>query len=205
MALNANALVTLAEAKAFLKIAGATQDAVVEELINRASDYCEWWCNRPLKSRAFASLRLQARRSTRLYPPGRPIDTSQAVTITVDGTAQTIWKAEADGDPTLKDVMVASDMLDPKFRPNHFYREGGWLGGSAYPTVLTYTGGLATIPGEIKDAAFLVIQQFYRSQEKQLTDIAQLSGSATGFVGFRESLIPMRAKDILASYREVPV
>ena len=199
MALNANALLTLADAKTYLVIVGAESDAVIEDIINRTSDYCEWWTGRPLKARAFTALRLAAPCGTTLRPPAAPIDVTQAVTLEDNGTALTIWKSEADGDPTLKDVIVGADAPGT---PSHFVRPTGWkpTAGNPFPVKLSYTGGFAVIPGDLKEAAYLVFENVWRAQQKKLTDVVALGGPA-GTVSFRGELIPMKAKQILDSYR----
>src|SRR5919205_564253 len=109
MALKANALITLEEAKSWLGITGATDDAKLEDEINRASEAIEAYCDRALK-RTSALDPVTVRRSSLgtscLRVGVGPIDVTKAVTVTIDGTAQTVWKQEADGDPDAKDVVV---------------------------------------------------------------------------------------------------
>ena len=53
MALDtANALVSLAEAKTFLKISASSEDSVIEDFINRASIWANDYTGRRLKSRS---------------------------------------------------------------------------------------------------------------------------------------------------------
>ena len=191
MALSATALLTLAQAKDYLDIKGGEKDSLLEDMVNRITDYCEGaqGANRPFKSRAYTSLRLEQRNSRKLYPLAVPISTSATLTITFDALAQTIWKTETDGDPALKDVIVAieqtgnyhqpvaSDVDDPIWRPNHLYRSAGWYTGSTsnpYPILLSYTGGLVTIPGDLLQVAFEILQKLWREQDKQMGRDTQL-------------------------------
>src|SRR3990167_8158946 len=278
---SVNTLVTLDEARAFMVKESARDDDLLQDLVNRASDYCEWWCNRPLRAQAFTNLRLPARCSYMLRPLSTPIyaerldvgsdrsldagaatnegggtvgipvtphgfpvgtivrlaatvnysaarytvlaastantvvitatyvaetftaamtmfetpDLPTTITITVDGTAQTIWAKEADGEQKDFDVVVAADVHDPRAL-THFYPACGlsvYSPGSPAPILLSYTCGFVTIPGELKDACFLVLQNLYRHQVKQLADVAALTGGPAGGVTFRESLIPLKA------------
>ena len=209
MALSATALLTLSQAKDYLDIKGVEKDSLLEEVINRITEFCEGvqGANRPFKSRAYTSLRLEQRNSRKLYPLAVPISTSATLTITFDALAQTIWKTEADGDPALKDVIVASDVDDPMWRPNHLYRSAGWYTGSTsnpYPILLSYTGGLVTIPGDLLQVAFEILQKLWREQDKQMGEIVSVSGP-TGSVSIPNSLIPMSARKWLDSQRRIPL
>lgn len=207
IALQTNALVTEAEATLFLKVGTSAAEAdLVRDLINRASDFCEGpnGCDRPLKERVYTNLRLPVpSRSCHLRPPATPIKTSATITLSLDGESQTIWRTEADGEPSDKDVVVGAD--EPGV-PSYFFRAIGWNSyayGNPFPVLLSYTGGLATIPGQLKDAALLVIESLHRSQEKKGGDNVQAFGAGpiTPSVTYRVELIPMRAKMILEAYR----
>jgi hypothetical protein len=200
MPLNENALLTLAEGTTYLGV-GSDQDVVIEDIINRASDYCEWWAKRPLKARDFEDLRLAAPCGTILRPPATPIDIDEDITIADVGTALSVWRSEGDGDPALKDVVIGCDTPGV---PSHFVRALGWRPSARnpFPIVLTYTGGFATIPGELQEAAYLIVENIYRAQEKKLTDVVAIgSGPGAPGITFRGELIPMKAKQILDSYR----
>jgi len=201
------ALLDLESAMAYLDIGdptglGGADEDLVTALVNETTDYCEWWCNRPLAAREFADLRFPAQAECVLRPRATPIDVESDITIDVDGVAQTVWATEADGDPALKDVIVGADAD----RPSHFWRSQGWIAGSArnpYPIRISYTGGFSPIPGQLAKAAKLVLENLYRSQKKKLT--SEIAGIGAGPVApgitFRGELIPMQAKQILDSYR----
>lgn len=200
MALLSYALLTVADAEAFLRISNPT---LAEDLVNRASDYCEWYCNRPLKARELANLRYAAQKEPRLRVLATPINTATAtLTITLDDTAQTVWKVEASGDQEDFDVVVGADVPG---EPSYFYRSDGWVSAIAkrpFPILITYTGGLATIPHELRDAALLVVANLYDAQEKKLAPVAAFGdGPVSPAVTYRAELIPMKAKQILDSYR----
>jgi hypothetical protein len=208
-------LVTLAEAKAFLGKTGTADDPMVMALITRASDWIEQMTDRKLAQRTYTNLRFTGPRSAKLYVPAWPIAAGSAVTVALDGTAQTVWRTEADGDPALKDVVVASDdPWDTRWgAQNHFYRAAGWDSalswgweGARDPNVgqhnvlLTYTGGYATIPEDLKLAACYLIQKLFRDQQKQVTGMTAISVAAGGTITVPEPFMPREVRDLVAPY-----
>ena len=157
------ALVTVEEATAFLT---PSADVDVIDLINRATDYCEEYCNRPLMAREFEDLRLPAQESPYLRLRVFPIDVEEDIVVYLDNVLQTVWKTEDDGDQEDFDVVVGGDVPGV---PNYLYRHCGWLTclwRTPNPIRLTYTGGFATAPGHLRDAAFLVIENVYNHQSR---------------------------------------
>lgn len=207
MAIAANALVSLADAKTYLNISGTADDAKIEKVIDRASDLIEQHCQRPLKEATYTNLRLRGPDSPILRPRARPINIASAITIKVDGTTQTVWKQETDGDPADFDVIVGSGSPElPAGQRDHFYRAAGWKASSSQPynVLKTFTGGLATIPDDLQEAAFLVVQKLWRDQQKQLAEVSTVampSGSVTLF----DTVLPRRALWLLGAYRELLV
>lgn len=207
MAVAANALVTLAAAKTYVNISGTTDDAKIESVIDRASDLIEQYCQRPLKEATYTTLRLRGPDGPILRPRARPINIGETITIKVDGATQTVWKQESDGDPADFDVIVGSGSPElPTGQRDHFWRAGGWRASSGQPynVVLTFTGGLATIPDDLQEAAFLIVQKLWRDQQKQLAEVSTVtmpSGSVTMF----DSVMPRRALWLIGTYRELLV
>ncbi len=214
MALATNALVTLGQAKDFLKITQDDQDSLVTELINRASDFMEGpqGCNRPLALREFIG-RLPSWRQAGLPLPVVPLDVAEEVLVELDGIVQTVWRTEDNGDPANFDVVVRRSTPVSPWVPDQLWRGLGWRSTSRYrpdPISLTYWGGFVvddeggTVPGDLRDATFLVIQTLYRLQEKGIGGISTMTGSPIGTVGFEQaaaSLIPMAARRTIDSYR----
>ena len=208
-----NALVTLPQAKVFLGLRGNGQDEDIQVLINRASDFCEGpnGAGRPLTRRAFTSLRLPLPSSCILWAPLAPIDRGEDLALTLYGVEQTVWTGEGDGDQADFDVVLRSSVPGHRLCPDQFWRAGGWPWadqgvqlwgwGVADPIVLSYTGGLAEVPGDLEHAALLVVQALYRHGQ-QLTDVSQVSASVSGSVSYAlPTLVPMFAKQTLESYR----
>jgi hypothetical protein len=193
MTLVAHALLTWPEAQAYLT-AGASDQSVVEDMINRLTDYCEsaTGAYRPFVRRAF-DWRLPGQLSPVLRLRASPIDTVAPITVTVDEAPLTVGV----------DVALRGD--EPG-QPNGLYRAAGWMGTPPEPIHVTFTGGFpfAALPGQIKECAYLILAQLYREQRKAISpDVASYgSGPVSPGVSFRlESLIPMKAREILSSYR----
>ncbi len=204
MSLDANALVDLPTAKGFLNVPGSSEDPRIERAINAASDLCERWTGRVLRQRTLTNLRLPGPPSTILLVKGTPIDVTQTVSVTVDGTAQTVWRTEADGDPSLKDVLVGALVAESAlFAPDHLYRASGWnvcSWGNPYNVLLTYTGGLKPIPDDLQRACLYIVQKLYRDEQRQLAEVAQVN-TPMGGVTILDNAIPRLAQALLAAYR----
>jgi hypothetical protein len=204
VSLDANALVDLATAKGFLNVPGSSEDPRIERAINAASDLCERWTGRVLRQRTLTNLRLPGPSSSILLLKGIPIDVTQAVTVTVDGTAQTVWRTEADGDPSLKDVLVGALVPESAlFAPDHLYRAEGWSSGTwgnPFNVLLTYTGGLKPIPDDLQRACLYIVQKLYRDEQRQLAEVAQVN-TPMGGITILDNAIPRLAQALLSAYR----
>ena len=203
VALQENALLDPSDAQVakFLKLPANGDDLIT--LINRASDDCEGYCNRPLKQQTFTAIRLRGQSHPNLRPLATPIDMAGAISLSVDAIALTIWKAEADGDPALKDVIVGADVPGA---PTFFYRASGWLGATPWPVLATFTGGLDPIPDDLQQAALLVCQTMQRQEKGQTEVQAYGPGPVSQSVSYRgDSLIPMWSKHVLDRWRVVPM
>lgn len=210
-------LVTLAEAKSFLKKSGTTDDATVATLITRASDWLEMLTGRKFKAQVFSNLRLTGPASLKLYPPAWPIDPTANVTIKVDEVAQTIWRSETDGDVDSKDVVVASDdPWDARFGlQNHFYRSAGWQSALSWGwpsrsqsgtfgrnrVLLSYTGGYATVPEDLKQACLYLIQKLWRDLDQQRTGLSVIQVPGGGSVTIPDPTIPKEVTMLIAPYQ----
>jgi hypothetical protein len=235
--LNTNALVTVEAAKAFIQPGGmgAVDDRPFVEVINRASSLIERWCGRPFAKATYTDLRLRGPCSQELFLRHTPIAASQPISVTLNGTALTVWRTEADGDPATKDVMLTSSCDDPDFTPDVLWRSYSWDVNSSYTAVpsivsipanvlVTYTGGFVltptsgypTIPSDLEEAALEVVKKMWTDQSTGLQDATSFGihgggsdVSMTGTFGQGSALgygpIPTRAFHILQSYRRLVV
>jgi len=199
MTLAENAFVSLDEAKAYLLIKGTDRDAILEDAINRVSDFCEAWCQLGFKKRDYTAVRCRAQWTPRLYLPAEPIDLTAPVEVLLDGAPLVVWRTSDDGDRQLADVLVGSD--HPGW-PNHLYRAAGWIGLDPEPVEVSYTGGQDPISGELLDAFYQILAMVWREQLDKTIEVAQATGGAgTGSITFHETLVTMRAKQTLDWYR----
>lgn len=202
MPLAANALVDLATAKAFLNVVGAADDAKLETAINRASDRCERYLGRRIKQTTYANRRYPAPLGQDLYLDHVPIDTTAAVTVSIDGVAQTVWRTEADGDPATKDIIVAPDSGESRLAPYKLVRTAGWPSSPSNPwnVLLSYTGGFATVPEDLQLACLYIVQRYWRDQQKQLADVTTVT-LPSGNITLLDTVLPREARAILDLYR----
>ena len=211
MPLNANALVTLNAAKNFIQPGGMTpsDDARLEEVINRASALIERFCRRPL-ARATANVRLRGPCSTDLFLLHTPIVASQSISVTIAGEPLTVWRADADGDPTTFDVVLIRSCEDPVFTPDVLYRTVGWNPTASNVPVIrvTYTGGwvlepesgYATIPADLEEAALEVVKKLWVDQSKGVQDLTTVNMQNGGFTIF-DAAMPRRATMLLERFQ----
>jgi hypothetical protein len=209
--LNPNALVTLAAAKAFIQPGGMTpaDDARIEEVINRASSLIERWCRRPLAKATYANLRLRGPCATDLFLLHTPIAASQPIAVTLNGVPLTVWRTEADGDPTTKDVMLMASCEDPTFTPDILYRAGTWTPSwyGVANLLVTYTGGWVleptagypTIPADLEEGALEVVKKLWMDQSKGLQDVTTVTLPSGGMTLF-DAALPRRATLLLEPY-----
>ena len=204
--LQSNALLTIAEARDFLGMS-SSDDEKIAAWIESASDFCQEFWGHTILETEFEQLRMRSVRSRDLPVPVFPIDVESKITITFDGTIQTVWKTSADGARADKDIVVMSDpgLAGSIWAPNLLYRRNGWFCASdPEPIVVTYTGGLAVAPKNLKHAVKLLVQTFMRHQDKQLADVVQFgSGPVSPGIGFGQaySLMPKWAQIEIESYR----
>jgi len=220
---GATDLVTVKEAKDFLTLTGDEKDALVADLVARASSWIEALASRPLKERQYTDLRLPARNGFHLYPPAWPIATDKTVTVYLDSTLQTIWRTEADGDPATFDVVVAgSAPWDERLgRANTLYRALGWglnaprlWDPSPYPPDwsplnwpnpyrirLTYVGGYRAVPPDLQQACLYLVQKMFRDTDKQQTGMTTISLPTGGSITVPDPSVPKEVLSLVAPYR----
>ena len=203
MALQDNALVTLAEAKVGLKLTGATSDAAVETLINAVSDRIEGLTGRRLKTRTYANLRLDGPGRHLLTEVDWPITAISACVL--DETTQTVWFPGDAGEPDDKDVYVV-DGRDPKTTRWALYRWSRWSLGVAN-IKLSYTAGYGAatpagsppIPEDLKAAAIMLFRHWWYLQDRQAQGVQSRSIGAES-VTYLTAPVPSEAKPILTAY-----
>jgi hypothetical protein len=207
MSLKANALVSLQTAKAFIQPGGmtSTDDARVEEVINRVSDAVERHCGRRLVQVNYTGANILRIGGLgygyHLRLDHTPIDTSAPVAVTVDGVAQTVWRSDADGDPINFDVIVRPGQYP--LAPDRLYRAMGWAPTWGRPDNVTvdYKGGflIGAIPKDLEEAALEIIKLVWTDQSKGIQDVTTVNLAGGSFTLFN-SPFPRRALELLQPY-----
>jgi uncharacterized phiE125 gp8 family phage protein len=199
VALQANALVTLAELKAYLQITGNEQDLTVATYINGVSDALETLTGRRLVSRAYTEYRYVAPESvldTAWLDVEWPITGLTALSI--GGTAQSVWMPGDTGSPDTKDVFV----LEGRDR---LYRCGGWPLGVLVSRI--YTAGYSDappapfpIPGDLKQAVLTLAGDWYYRKSRAADPVISRSAGAETITYVNEAL-PRTFPTLLNSHR----
>jgi uncharacterized phiE125 gp8 family phage protein len=209
VALAANALTTLATAKAELGLTGtAENDSVLERLINTASDAAERYCRRSFTRATVTSERVKGYGGPRLMVARTPVVSVTSVIIngsTVDATSYYLespeagtlyrdagwdWTALADAGLVVQDAVPGTE-------------EGLYLvtyvGGYQAPN----QGGTRTLPYDLEQAVLDTVTQLWRNRGKysslQTETESQEDATWRGFV------IPGPARHVLNLYRRISV
>jgi hypothetical protein len=130
MALNPNAIITVQQAKDYLKVDYTEEDSLIESLINQASDYLEKFKHkRKIKKTTITNELYNGNNRKRLFLKNYPISN---VTVTKDGQPFTDFKANLQTgilfctngvwNPDFQNISVSYDAgYDPI--PDSFVRE----------------------------------------------------------------------------------
>jgi uncharacterized phiE125 gp8 family phage protein len=201
VALQDNALLTIAELKAALNIKGTEQDVALADFVNVCSDAMETFTGRRLVSRTYTDLYAYV---DRVLGTGW-LDVEWPITaltgLTVGATIQTVWMPGDLGIPTDFDAFVL-DGPDPKHARDRIYRPGGWTPGGMVK--LTYTAGYGVpgfpIPGDLKQAVKSLAGDWYYYRTRQAEPVISRSAGAETVTYVNEAL-PRRFAALLNSYR----
>ncbi len=187
---TANALVSVDQAKEYLKITSEEEDGIVENLINRASAWANDFTKRLLLSRSLTEY-YDGEGGTELLLTQYPVTT---VTTVHDDPLR------AFGANTL---VAASDYyVDAEAGRVRLLNGVAFLTGVA-SIKAAYTAGyaLASVPASIQEAVLLYIGHSYRREH-----LDQRFGVSTETVGdrtttFKDEPFPEKAKQLLLPYR----
>ena len=207
VALQDNALLTIAELKTALAIKGTEQDVALADFINACSDALESFTGRRLKSRTYTDEYLYVHSDAVLgnawLDVEWPITTLTAVAV--GGTDQLLWQPGDPGSPEDADVFVL-EARDPKHGRDRLYRRGtGWPCGTLVRR--TYTAGYGVvgppafpIPGDLKQAVIALAVDWYFARTRQADPIISRSAGAETVTYVNEAL-PRRFPTLLNAYR----
>jgi len=194
--LQENALLTLAEARAAIKVTTAENNAELARLINVVSDRFETETARRLKSRVYPAAQMGAAGEPILPEVEWPITTLTAVTVA--GTLQTQWMPGDAGNPDDFDVVL----LDTRER-RHLFRRAGWGSGVAHIT-LHYTAGYGVdgtaIPADLREGALQTLRHFWYLTDRQQAAVASRSAGAET-ITYLNTALPAEVWPVLRAYR----
>ncbi len=189
MALDtSNALVSLAEAKTFLKISASSEDSVIEDFINRASIWANDYTGRRLKSRSNSDV-YDGDGSDLLLLRDYPLVSIVDLRID-DGSYEGAPPQTTSEDYTLN---LPSGLIKLK---------NGVLFVKGFQNVdITYTAGYTTAPETVKEAVLLYVGHLYRRQyaDQKFGVQSETVGDRTTTYG-SDDIIP-KAKSLLNPYR----
>ena len=191
MALNANALVTLAQGKTYLKIPvlDLTQDSMVEFFINAASDYIESETDRKLKSQSQTEYH-DGKKSNILVLREFPV------------TAIASLKFDYTGKFTGNETIVNAENYGIGDEGNSLYYRG-YLPSGYRNIQIVYTAGLATIPMDLQNACLWAMTYYYQMRENK--DIGRTAkGKGDESVSILQEM-PPEVKNIVARYTRLEV
>ena len=185
MALDtANALVSLADAKTFLKISASSEDSVIEDFINRASIWANDYTGRRLKSRSNSDV-YDGDGSDILLLRDYPVNAVTSFQIVDEPVPLIIYE----------DFSLNAENGIIKTKNGRMVTKG-------FQNVsLTYTAGYSTPPETIKEAVLLYVGHLYRRQyaDQKFGVQSETVGDRTTTYG-SDDIIP-KAKALLNPYR----
>lgn len=192
MALNDNALITEAELEAFLQV--SLETAYAELLINYASDFIQYYTNRWLKAKTYTSENYDGPGDNRLYLDNWPIN-----------SVTTLINYDSMNDTTLYTFTEKLEYLIYGDE-GYIYLRGGFAKGIRIYRV-TYNGGYAVVPYDLKKACSDLCSLLYYQKDKvgmKAETIGRYSYQLdkSGMAFGREG-IPAEIKSILNRYRRV--
>lgn len=191
MALNANALTTLAFAKTYLKIptAEVSQDSIVEFWINAASDYLETATDRKFKSQSFTEI--QHGRATNIL-------ILKHFPVTAITSFYTDSTGKYSGDQELVDLADYSIGEDQNCLIYNRYFPRGYNN-----LKITYTAGYATIPSDLENACLWMVTYYHKMRESG--DIGRTSkGKGDESINILQEA-PQDVKNTIMRYKRVDI
>lgn len=190
-------LATVADVKAYAKITGSEDDALLASLLESAEQALRDYCSRPLGwSQASVAETLSGSGNNSLVVTNVPVAESPApvvVLLTGAVTTETVAASRYRFDPDSGEFRIIED--DPIYAC-------AWPAGFRNVT-MTYTGGYAAIPANLSHAAILAtLWLFYGSgQDPSMASEGLGAYSYTKWVAVEGHSIPPEVEAMVAPYR----
>lgn len=186
------ALITLAQAKAHLKITGSGEDAILEPMINRSGAVCAGYVGRRLTEGAFTEYydgNGKSKMQLRQFPVDE-IDSIHVDPLRAYGAATEVDAADIILDAEAGIVTLAAGAL---FVPG------------PQSVKVVYTAGYAddAVPYDLQQASLLILQHHYKRQyqDQRIGITSETVGDRT--FNYSDDAIPKTAQLILDSYKEL--
>jgi uncharacterized phiE125 gp8 family phage protein len=205
VALQDNALLTMAEFKSHLKILNTDQDLLIANFINVCSDAMETFTARRLMSHTYIDEWVRVDPMLMLGLAWLDVQSPITALLSVEiaGTPQTTWMPGDPGSPDSVDVYVLDGRGgDPKHGRDRLYRTRGWTWDSLVKR--TYTAGYGVpgfpVPGDLKEAILTLAEDWYYKRDRQADPV--ISRSSTGeTVTYVNDALPRRFASLIGAYR----
>lgn len=150
MALNSNALTTLAQAKSQLAIPGVTEDARVEMFINAASARIERFCDRRFKQASYSEYH-HGRGQNLLLPLEYPIISIAEIRVSDDK----VWT---------EGLVPSTDYFIVDYDQAIQYL--GYFPSGFGNIRLMYSAGYATIPSDLEMACLWYVEWYFKHRDR---------------------------------------
>jgi uncharacterized phiE125 gp8 family phage protein len=179
MPLNPNALTTLAEAKAYLRITETSEDSLIESLINAVSDQIENYCRRKLKEQTYTDEEYDGTNSASLLLSQFPVSSITSVKI--------------------DDVLIDSSEYKLRKSTGILIRKNSTWPKDIMNIKVTYVSGYNPVPSDLELACKHMVMFYYK------TDISNFSKTfGEGFM-IRPEAFPPQVRMLLDGYRKAMV
>ncbi len=172
-------LTTVANVKAYLGITGSTDDALIENLIDRVTDFIKRYCNREFTKSNYDEY-YDGNGTGCLFLPNYPV--VSVASLEIDG----IIKASTD-----YAIYADAGMVRLK---NEKFTDG------VLNVHVTYTAGYATVPKDLEQACTEVVAMKYYSRGTEKFGVTARSFGEGGTVSYASTL-PAEIKDVLDLFK----
>lgn len=192
MALDDNALVTLAAQKVYMKKTDSDDDSLLEVLINSVSDFFDAYVRFQLKQKTYTNLYLDGNGAVELWLPFYPVaDISSVIEIDSIGTEETLTEGKGN------DYIVYED------KGLLVRRDENWVDDYKSIKIPSCKGGFATIPDELQLACKQqVAVEYQRLTKKEWGETSRSFPDGSVTTTIEENLLPY-VEEVLKRYRRI--
>lgn len=176
-------LTNIETVKAWLAVTGTKDDVVLTRLVTQVSEAVEQYVSRTLKSASYTETR-DGPGGARLSMPNHPI--TAVASLSIDGVA-----IPAASNATANGYVFSPTLIALR---GYVFTQG------VMNVTVQYTGGYATIPGDIEQACIDWIGHIYRSRDRIGHNSKSINGET---VSFFVGPIPKAVEQMLKPYRRV--